>query len=154
SICMIQLNNIHLAFGGTPILQGLSWTIKPNQRIGLIGPNGAGKSTLLKLLAGQLAADAGTIQMSGSIRIGYLAQDVQETNLEQSVRDEAMTAFADVLAWQEKEHHLTEALAAETDHTTPHYEQLLHDLDDVHIQLNARDAHLIRPKTEAVLTGL
>lgn len=151
---MIQLNNIHLAFAGIPILDGLSWTIKPNQRIGLIGPNGAGKSTLLKLLAGTYTADAGTIQKSGGIQIGYLAQDVQESNLDRSVLDEAMTAFADVLEWQAKEIRLTEALEAESDHTTAHYEQLLHDLDDVHTHLNASDAHLIRPKSEAVLTGL
>ncbi len=151
---MIQLHNVSLSFAGRPVLDGVTWTVRPNQRIGLIGPNGAGKSTLLRVIAGLHTPDAGTVSMSGETTLGYLAQDVQETPTDQTVRDAAMEAFAEVLALQEEEQQIADALAAEADHTSAAYEKLLHRLERVHAELTAREAHRIRPKTEAVLTGL
>ena len=47
--------------GARRVLDGVSLTAAPGQRIGLIGENGAGKSTLLRLLAGADEPDAGTV---------------------------------------------------------------------------------------------
>ncbi|MFQ5569797.1 MAG: ABC-F family ATP-binding cassette domain-containing protein [Rhodothermales bacterium] len=151
---MIQLQNIALAFGGQVILDGLTWTIRPGQRIGLIGPNGAGKTTLLRVIAGHQTLDEGTLSKSGGLTVGYLAQDAQEIASERTVLDEAMQAFDEVLALQEEEHRITQALAKEPDHAGTTYQKLLHHLDRVHAALVAKETHLIRPKTEAVLTGL
>ncbi|WP_457651450.1 ABC-F family ATP-binding cassette domain-containing protein [Rhodocaloribacter sp.] len=150
---MIQLHNISLAFGGKPVLDRLTWTIRLDRRIGLIGPNGAGKSTLLRVIAGRQTPDEGTI-MAGDTTLGYLAQDVQESVSERSVLEEAMEAFEDVLALQREEERLTSAMEAETDHESAHYDRLLHAFDRVHAELVTREAHLIRPRTEAVLGGL
>jgi len=57
---------------GTPVLTGLTTTFRA-ARTGLIGPNGCGKSTLLRLIAGDLAPDAGTVHVAGELR--YLRQD-------------------------------------------------------------------------------
>lgn len=51
---------------GTPVFEGLSFTLGA-QRTGLVAPNGAGKSTLLRLLAGQLAAASGQIDIAGTL---------------------------------------------------------------------------------------
>jgi ATPase subunit of ABC transporter with duplicated ATPase domains len=66
-------NLVFLWPDGTPVLDGLSFTLGP-AHIGLVAPNGAGKSTLLKLLAGELQAQAGQIDVDGVI--GYLPQDL------------------------------------------------------------------------------
>lgn len=58
---------------GTPVLDGLSFTLGPG-RTGLVAPNGAGKSSLLKLLAGELQPQAGQIDVDGVI--GYLPQSL------------------------------------------------------------------------------
>src|SRR3546814_12128602 len=47
-------------------------------RIAMLGANGNGKSTLAKILAGTLKPQAGKIQRSGKLRIGYFAQDQDE----------------------------------------------------------------------------
>ncbi len=149
---MIQLQNIALAFGGQMILDRLTWTVKPGRRIGLIGPNGAGKTTLLRVMSGQQEIDDGEVAQVGTV--GYLSQDAQEIMSDRTVIDEALQAFEEVLALQEEEDRITEALEAETDHSTPRYEKLLHTLERVHAELVAKDIDRIKPRTEAVLTGL
>ncbi len=53
------------AFGGVRAVDGVSFEVAAGSINALIGPNGAGKSTLFALLAGQLAADAGTVVFGG-----------------------------------------------------------------------------------------
>lgn len=57
---------------GTPVFANLSFAFGPS-RIGMVAPNGAGKSTLLRLLAGELQASAGQLEIHGSV--AYLPQD-------------------------------------------------------------------------------
>ncbi len=56
-----------------PVLRGADLTVGPGEVVGLVGENGSGKSTLMKILVGALAADAGTVAVSG--RIGYCPQE-------------------------------------------------------------------------------
>ncbi|MDY4712703.1 ATP-binding cassette domain-containing protein, partial [Actinobacillus minor] len=51
----------------------------PGSRIGLLGRNGAGKSTLIKLLAGELAAQSGHVQLAKGVQLGYFAQHQVDT---------------------------------------------------------------------------
>lgn len=71
---LLQLNNIHKAYGAQVIFDDLSVTISENQKIGVIGRNGAGKSTLCKIIAGLEECDSGTIQKSSDFRMAYLEQ--------------------------------------------------------------------------------
>ena len=152
---MIQLQNLDLTFGGQPILRGLSWTIAPHERkrIGLIGPNGAGKTTLLRVIAGEQPVDAGTVQ-TGSTSVGYLEQSINEQPADRTVRGEALRAFDDVLALEDEERAITQALDDATDYESAHYERLLNRLERVQARLNAEQAHTIRARTDATLTGL
>jgi ATPase components of ABC transporters with duplicated ATPase domains len=65
-----------MAFGGLPVLDGISLDIQKGQRICLLGRNGVGKSTLLKIIARDLAPDAGSIVFAPGIRTAYLPQDI------------------------------------------------------------------------------
>jgi ATP-binding cassette subfamily F protein 3 len=151
---MIQLTDVSLSFGGTSIFDGLSWTITPQgHRIGLIGPNGAGKTTLLKVIAGEQPVDEGRVER-GSTSVGYLEQDIQEMPADRSVRQEALRAFDDVLEMERKEEQITQQLSEATDYESDGYEKLLDRLQRVQEQLNAREAHRIRPQADATLTGL
>ncbi len=150
---MIKLDDITIQFGEEPLFDDLSWTITPEpHRVGLVGPNGAGKTTLLKVIAGDQRADSGTVTREG-VSIGYLEQDVQELPDDRTVREEALRAFEDVLDLEEKEQQISEELEA-TDHESDRHEKLLNRLHRVQEQLDAQDAHRVRPRTEATLTGL
>jgi ATPase subunit of ABC transporter with duplicated ATPase domains len=68
--------NVSVSFGSITVLDGVSLSIGPGDRIGIIAPNGVGKSTLLKVLAGELEPDSGTVTRSpGSTTVLRLAQE-------------------------------------------------------------------------------
>ena len=72
---MLSISNLTYRIAGRPILSGCSATLYPNHRIGLVGRNGAGKSTLLRLISGDIAPDAGDIQLPGRWSMGMTTQD-------------------------------------------------------------------------------
>ncbi len=71
---LISLEDIELGYGDTTILKHVHINLQPGSRIGLLGHNGAGKSTLIKLLADELKVQAGRVERSSELRIGYFAQ--------------------------------------------------------------------------------
>ena len=72
---LIQLQNIHLTFGGAPLLEGAELIVGEGDRLCLVGRNGSGKSTLLKIAAGLVDVDRGTRSAAPSATIRYLAQE-------------------------------------------------------------------------------
>ena len=75
---LIRINDVSMAFGGPKLLDGVTLTIEPGERIGLLGRNGSGKSTLMRLLAGQMPPDSGEIVRNGDVTIAMLPQDVPD----------------------------------------------------------------------------
>ncbi|MGC4190631.1 MAG: ABC-F family ATP-binding cassette domain-containing protein [Thermomicrobiales bacterium] len=71
---MLTASHISRRFGGDTILDDISFTINPHDRIGLVGPNGAGKSTLLRVLTGTDTPDAGAVALVPGTTLGYLKQ--------------------------------------------------------------------------------
>ncbi len=58
------------SFGGVGALADLDLAIDEGEMVALIGPNGAGKSTCFNILGGQLAADAGSVEILGHRALG------------------------------------------------------------------------------------
>jgi len=75
---MLTAHHLYKSYNIKTILQDVSFSLNPRDRLGLIGPNGCGKSTLLRILARLEEPDSGAITLDrNDIRIGYLAQGLQ-----------------------------------------------------------------------------
>src|SRR3954451_21776945 len=72
---LIQLRDIKLTFGGTPLLAGVELSVSTGERVCLIGRNGSGKSTLLKIAAGLVEPDGGSRFVQPGATIRYLPQE-------------------------------------------------------------------------------
>src|SRR3954469_7242767 len=82
---MITLRNVTLRRGAKVLLDKVSVTINPGEKVGLVGRNGAGKSTLFALFNGTLHEDGGDFHVPAHWRLGQVAQNMPET--EESATD-------------------------------------------------------------------
>ncbi|MEG3279187.1 ABC-F family ATP-binding cassette domain-containing protein [Streptococcus suis] len=95
---VINFENVSFSYPDKPILKDFNLLIQNKDRIGIVGDNGKGKSTLLNLIAGDLQADSGKVDIGETIRIGYFSQTIkgldeskQVINFLQEVAEEAKT---------------------------------------------------------------
>ena len=76
---MITLSHITLRRGTKVVLDDVSLTLNPGEKVGLVGRNGAGKSSLFALLAGDLHEDAGDFAIPSGWQMAQVAQHMPET---------------------------------------------------------------------------
>ena len=78
---VIDIDNVWFSFNKSPVLEGVSLTVRERDFLAVVGPNGGGKTTLLKLILGLYRSDRGTIRVFdtepslAAHRIGYVPQD-------------------------------------------------------------------------------
>ncbi len=72
---LLQLSDVWLTFGGTPLLEGAELAVGPGERVALVGRNGSGKSTLLRIAAGLIEPDRGKRFMQPGASVRYLPQE-------------------------------------------------------------------------------
>ncbi|HGA1149981.1 TPA: ABC-F family ATP-binding cassette domain-containing protein [Streptococcus suis] len=95
---VINFENVSFSYPDKPILKDFNLLIQNKDRIGIVGDNGKGKSTLLNLIAGDLQAYSGKVDIGETIRIGYFSQTIKGLdeskrviNFLQEVAEEAQT---------------------------------------------------------------
>ncbi len=82
---LLKLEQADLGYDENRILENISLSLSPGDRIGLLGPNGAGKSTLIKVLAAEMPPLTGLYQPAESLHIGYFAQhQLEQLRLDES----------------------------------------------------------------------
>ncbi|MFB7280743.1 ABC-F family ATP-binding cassette domain-containing protein [Streptomyces hydrogenans] len=93
----ISLHDVTVSRGERLLLDAVSLTVRPGERVGIVGENGAGKSTLLHLLAGAIAPDEGrvTVLTDDGLR---LVRQTPELPPEDTVADAVDAALADLRA--------------------------------------------------------
>jgi ATP-binding cassette subfamily F protein uup len=72
---LLQLTDIELTFGGTPLLDGVDLSVSAGERIALVGRNGSRKSTLQRIAAGVVGRDKGDLFVQPGATVRYLPQE-------------------------------------------------------------------------------
>ncbi len=79
---LLFLDDVHLSFGGTPLLEGVDLSVSAGDRLCLVGRNGSGKSTLLKIAAGLIEPDTGQRFLQPGVTLRYLPQEPDFTGFD------------------------------------------------------------------------
>lgn len=94
---VMNWEKLAVSIGGQTLLDGFSYTLLRNDRMGIIGSNGAGKTTLLRTLCGEIPPQSGSIEIGDTVRIGYFAQHPPvldpDTRIIDAVRDVAVHVY-------------------------------------------------------------
>ncbi len=75
-MALLNLQNISLTYGMTPIFDGINIQIQKGEKISLLGRNGSGKSTLIKLINGTIEPDSGSVIREKGLITSLLPQEV------------------------------------------------------------------------------
>ncbi|MEU3165953.1 ribosomal protection-like ABC-F family protein [Streptosporangium sp. NPDC006930] len=112
----LTLRGVSKTYGERPLLDDVSFTVRPGERAGIVGENGSGKSTLLRLISGAEAPDDGEITVSADGGIGHLGQSL-DLPADQTVQHAVDAALAELRAMERRmralEDDLTEDRLAE-----------------------------------------
>lgn len=136
---MIQLRNVTLRRGAKVLLDGVSVTINPGEKVGLVGRNGAGKSTLFALLNGSLHEDAGDFAMPAHWQLAQVAQHMPETD--EPATDFVLAGDTRLMALREQ---LTQAEESEDGFAIAH----------AHSDLADAGEHDAVPRAQSLILGL
>jgi ATP-binding cassette subfamily F protein 3 len=151
---IVTVSNVGKSFGAERIFSGVSFQINEQDRIGLVGPNGEGKSTLLNILAGYEVADEGTIAIVRDTRIGYL-QQVPDFHPANTLREELLTVFDQVRAWERELGDLAAMLARpDINEDTALHEQLLQQYAELQVRFEDAGGYSYEYRVNQVLDGL
>jgi len=145
---VITLDNIGFEFSGRWLYRNATLQIKPGDRIGLVGRNGTGKTTLIRLICNELTPTEGRISKAKSLKIGWLNQEMQSLESNQTVIQVALEAFEDVIQMRKDIERLLEDPNLGSD------ERLINELTDKQQRLDAVDGYQIEVKAASILAGL
>ncbi|MGD1863444.1 MAG: ABC-F family ATP-binding cassette domain-containing protein [Phormidesmis sp.] len=147
---LITFQSVYKDFGIKEVLRDGSFSIEPDDKVGVIGVNGSGKSTLLKMMGGIEPIDKGQRLTKSGARLVYLPQqpDIDE---ELTVLDQV---FADcgeqmqlVREYEELSHKMSHAGGKELD-------QLMNRLAVVGEQMETSGAWELETNAKIILSKL
>ncbi|KRW67976.1 ATP-binding cassette domain-containing protein [Pseudomonas kunmingensis] len=141
---LLKFTDVSLAYGTTPLLDGVSWQIARGERVCIIGRNGTGKSSMLRLVKGDRASDDGEIWRAPGLKIGELPQELPRAD-DRTVFDVVAEGLAGVGELLAEYHHLSQNIQNDAD-----LDKLMH----VQQALEAKDGWRLQQLVDSTLSRL
>ena len=85
---VVTFDGVSKGFGDRLLIENLSFKLPPGGIVGVIGPNGAGKTTTFRLITGEEKPDAGTVEVSDTVKLGYVNQSRDSLDPNKTVWEE------------------------------------------------------------------
>jgi ATP-binding cassette, subfamily F, member 3 len=133
---MLRLSEITLRVGGRVLLENASLVVPQGHKVSLVGRNGTGKSTLLRVIAGEIAAESGAIEIPSRLKVGLTRQEAPAGPV--SLLDTVLAADIE-----------RTALLAEAETATD-----AHRIAEIHTRLADIEAHSAPARAASILHGL
>ncbi len=137
----VRFDDVSLAYGLKPLLDGVNFSVGAGERVCLIGRNGEGKSSLLKIVSGETQPDSGSLWFKDGVTIGTLPQDIPEAD-NKSVFEVVAEGLNEVGGWIARYHELI-------DHRDVHSSLL--ELERVQAKIEACDGWSLNSKVENLI---
>jgi ATP-binding cassette subfamily F protein 3 len=148
---LVIAQDLSLSYGPKTLLEDASFSIGPDDRIGLVGANGTGKSTLMKILAGQVHPDSGLLRFRRNARLGYLPQEISAP-AEGTLIDSVLSAVPGRDALEAEIAGIEEAIGQET--VEAEQLALAQQLADLHEARDHFEDRFGKHRAERILVGL
>ncbi|WP_424931595.1 ABC-F family ATP-binding cassette domain-containing protein [Amaricoccus macauensis] len=133
---MLAFKDIAFTLEGKQLFDHTSALIPAGHKVGFVGRNGAGKTTLFRLIRGELALDAGEIEVPRQARIGGVAQEAPAS--QDSLLDTVLAADLERASLLARAETATDA----------------HEIAEIQTRLVDIDAHSAEARAAAILNGL
>lgn len=147
---ILNVENVSHGFGARKILEDVSFRLLKGEHVGFIGANGEGKSTFLNIVTGKLMPDAGKVEWSSRVSVGYLDQ---HTVLEKgkTIRDILREAFKAMFELESEMLRLYDKMG---EASPEELEKMMEEVGDIQTTLEQSGFYIIDSKIEEVAYGL
>jgi len=162
---MIQISNLSIHFAGRYLFDSVTFTIRPEDKIGLIGRNGSGKSTLLKIVNGMQQPEEGNVSIPNRFKIGYLPQEGRKQltiNNEQltiegngnSIFNVVYNSLEEICELERNIKSFENEINTRTDYESKDYLRLIQNLSEANDKFEILGGASIKAQIEQTLIGL
>ena len=146
-MALLAMQDVNIAFGGPPILDGARFSIEKGERVCLLGRNGAGKTTIMKLLDGTMKPDSGDVVRQTGVSVTRLEQEVPD-GVNGTIFDVVAAGLGDPGRLLAKYHQASHSVGAHAS------DAALRELDRLHHALDAANAWEMASRVDTVLEHL
>lgn len=146
-MALLGLQDVNIAFGGPPILDGARFAIERGERVCIVGRNGSGKSTIMKLLDGAITPDSGAVIRQAGVTVARLEQEIPD-DVGGTIFDVVAAGLGDAGLLLARYHQASHAVS---DHPS---DAALRELDRLHHALDAANAWEMQSRVDTVVEHL
>ncbi len=147
-MAVLIASNLRKEFSGSPLFDGVSFTLNRRDRLALAGSNGAGKTTLLRALIGETSLQGGELAFAKGTRVALHDQRPPRQQ-KLTLREYALSGAADLVAIEEELRRLERAMA-----DGDHGPQTMRRYSEAQARLEHAGGWTWREKAASTLRGL